>query len=138
MGKDKSPKFSEVAHSKHSKGSDDLKMEAPRFITRNRLDNVVSKVEIGTSATVLVRLLAEDALSDMAKKDQFVQAFSELSEADSQEVWQILAAHSIRLVAGYKAENQSSLDTCIACDGGGMLLFNFCPLCDGEGGFSEM
>lgn len=133
--KDKNPKFNEVAHSKHTKGSDDLKMEAPRFITRNRLDNVISKVEMGTKATVLAQLLSEDALSDMTKKDQFIQAFSEQSEADSEEVRKILAAHSITLVAGYKAEHPESLVTCIVCDGSGLLLRNFCPLCDGEGGF---
>merc|ERR1712217_209554 len=65
--KDKNPKFNEIAHSKHTKNSGDLKMEAPRFITRNRLDSVISKVEMGTAANILAELLSEDALSDMMR-----------------------------------------------------------------------
>eukprot|EP00929_Paragymnodinium_shiwhaense_P120766 TRINITY_DN92809_c0_g1_i1.p1 TRINITY_DN92809_c0_g1~~TRINITY_DN92809_c0_g1_i1.p1 ORF type:complete len:491 (-),score=49.59 TRINITY_DN92809_c0_g1_i1:175-1581(-) len=133
--KDKNPKFNEVAHSKHVKHSDDLKMEAPRFITRNRLDNVVSKVEIGTTAKMLAELLSEDALSDMMKKEQFAQVFAEQSEVDATAVKTILDAHSIKLVAGYKSDRQESLDVCILCEGSGILLRGFCPLCEGEGGF---
>jgi hypothetical protein len=109
--KDKNPKFNEVAHSKQLKDSKDLKMEAPRFITRNRLDNVISKVEIGSAASILAQLLSEDALSDMMKKEQFVQAFAEQSEAESGEVKKILFAKSITLVAEYKAERREGLDT---------------------------
>jgi hypothetical protein len=133
--KDKSPKFSEVAHSKHSKGSDDLKMEAPRFVTRNRLDNVVSKVEIGAPAVVLAQMLSEDALLDMKRKDQFVSAFAQQSDADMEEVQNILDTRCIALVAELKAQQRVDLENCIACDGGGMLLHYVCPLCEGEGGF---
>jgi len=133
--KDKNPKFGEIARTKHSKGADDLKMEAPRFITRNRLDNVISKVELGTAAVALAQLLSKDALSDMTRKQQFVEAFSEQSEEGSDELQKILLTHSIALVACYKAERQEALVTCIACDGSCMLLRSFCPLCDGEAGF---
>merc|ERR1712043_63078 len=116
-------------------GSNDLKMEAPRFVTRNRLDNVISKVAVGSAATVLAQLLSEDAMSEMTRKEKFAQAFAEQSEADSVEVRKILLAHSIALVVGYKAEGQEALVTCVVCDGSGMLLHDFCPLCDGERGF---
>mmetsp|Transcript_146111 Transcript_146111/g.269623 ORF Transcript_146111/g.269623 Transcript_146111/m.269623 type:complete len:451 (+) Transcript_146111:3-1355(+) len=133
--KDKNPKFNEVAHSKHTKGLDDLKMEAPRFVTQNRLDNAISKVEVGTAAQNLVQLLAEDALSDMQKREQFVQAFAEQTKVELDVVKKILTAHSKTLVTRYMVDCQASSETCSVCDGSGVLLCNTCPLCDGKGSF---
>jgi len=125
--KDKNPKFNEVAHSKHTKGSDDLMMEAPRFVTQNRLDNVISKVEIGATAATLTQLLSEDALSDMQKKEQFMHAFAEQTESDLQEVKKTLTLHSATLVSRYSV---TVLDKCIVCNGSGELLRTIlCPLC---------
>merc|ERR1712008_355737 len=107
--KDKSPKFGEVAHSKHNKGSDDLKMEGPRFVTRNRLDNVVSKVEIGTPAVLLAQMLSEDALLDMKRKDQFVHAFTQQSDAGMKEVRNILEYHCIALWQSSRHSSDSTL-----------------------------
>merc|ERR1712012_1316493 len=118
--KDKSPKFNEVAYSKHNTGSDDLKMEAPRFVTRNRLDNVVSKVEIGAPATLLSQMLSEDALSDMKRKDQFAQAFAQQSDVGIEELQNILDSHCMALVVEFKAQHRQEFECCIACDGSGM------------------
>lgn len=99
--KDKNPKFSEVARSKHEKSSEDLKMEAPRFVTQNRLDNVISKVALDTAPEALAQFLAKDALSEMQKRGQFVQVFAEQSDLASEELKRVLVAHSASLVERY-------------------------------------